>query len=71
MYASQANGITLTLVYVSMLSNKAFLPTNYFSYINPSCFFILSYRISLYSQWGIIFYLATNYSGATKITVSS
>ena len=52
-YILWTNKIALTLVYVFMLSNKALLPHQCFSYTNPSCFFISFYRFNHYSKQSV------------------
>ena len=71
LWANKLALITNVLIYVSTSSRNVSFSNKCFSYTNPSCFVIPFYRFNLYSKWGIIIYLATNYSGATKITVSS
>ena len=61
-YASQANEISLTLVYVSMSPNKTLFPNNCFSYTNQMCFYISFI-------WFTIFKIGQHYLSSTLIII--
>ena len=50
--------MTNVLIYVPTSSRRVSFSNKCFSYTNPSCFVIPFYRFNLYSEKGIIIYLA-------------